>query len=250
MNHHPIKLGHPLDRVVGFPLFRGVESDVLAEMMAAARVSVHAKGEILIEQNQPLTRAYIVLDGWCGLSRGNREGQESLLNIVSRGDIVADSVQDMATCNLQSLTPVELLSFPMAAMNHALEHSPVFAKNMLAETERRTQELLDRIEQLTLRSAEERLGRFLLQMRLHESQIDVREISLPFDKIFIASYLGIKPETLSRALHFFKERGFTVSNKTVTAPDPHALCAFCDVSLASHCDHAQADDCPDHNPKI
>ena len=199
-----------------------------------------------MSQNQPFTRFYIILDGWCAISKNNRDGQESILQILNQSEFLPEPElvsKDVCPFNVQSLTPVTLLMLPPNLVRNALQHSAAFMRNMLAASARRNQELRDHIEQLTLRSAEERVGRFMLQIR---SQTNKRSLAveLPFDKLLIASYLGIKPETLSRTLQIFKERGFTVNRNHITAPDVEYLCNFCDSTLADQCKHAHTDECP------
>ena len=136
--------------------------------------------------------------------------------------------------NLQALTPVKLLMLSPSIVSNALEHSQIFASNMLAAAMQRCQELRDHIEQLTLRSAEQRVGRFLLQMRFNTSE-DGNDIILPFDKAMIAAYLDIKPETFSRILQFFKENGFLIERNHLVVPNRQALCDYCDQATMKSC---------------
>jgi hypothetical protein len=67
---------------------------------------------------------------------------------------------------------------------------------------------------------------------------------LPFDKSLIASYLGMKPETLSRVLQSFRDEGFRIERHQITLPEPYALCRHCDPGTAQKCDLAETDSCP------
>lgn len=235
-----------INAITALPLFKGIEPELLRGLTNSARTTKQTKGDIFLHQNQPFTRFYIVLDGWCAISKGNQDGQESILQILSYGDFLPEpelSQKDLSPFNVQALTPVTLLMIPPTFLHNALQQSPTLMKNMLTAAAARMQDLRDHIEQLTLRSAEERVGRFLLQVR-PQSPANGCEIELPFDKNFIASYLGIKPETLSRTLQLFKERGFEINRSHVTVPNFHSLCSFCDSTLANKCQHAHTDECP------
>jgi len=131
-----------------------------------------------------------------------------------------------------------------AAVKAALAKSAIFAANLARAAMRQTQELRAHIEQLTLFDAEQRVGSFLQYVRQSDFGGDL-DIDLPFDKVAAASYLGIKPETLSRALHAFRDKGFAVENRHITLPDEMALCGYCDSVTATRCQHHMTPKCPE-----
>ncbi|MDR3424315.1 MAG: Crp/Fnr family transcriptional regulator [Alphaproteobacteria bacterium] len=229
------------------PIFRDVKPDVMRELMASAHTAQYQKGAIFLVQSEPVSRFYVMLEGWCGAKKGNAEGQEAILQIFRRGDFLLEAghavLADISPMNLQALTPVQLLALSPAAVRNALERSADFTTNMLAASVRRCQELRDHIEHLTLHNAERRVGRFLLHMRFYTNP-EGNDIVLPFDKSLIAAYLGIKPETLSRTLLAFRKRGFTVERSHMTVPSRTALCAYCDTITMQSCPFACAGDCP------
>jgi CRP-like cAMP-binding protein len=228
------------------PVFQGVDPDVLREMLATAQTAQYQKGAILVAQGASVSRCYIMLEGWCGASKGNAEGQEAILQIFRRGDFLFESARglqtDISSMNLQALTPVHLLTLSPGAVGVAQERSSIFMANMLAGSVRRCQDLRDHIEQLTLHSAEQRVGRFLLQVHFSMSP-EGHDIVLPFEKASIAAYLGIKPETLSRVLQSFRARGFTVERSHLTMPSREALCSYCDKLTMNSCPFANTGDC-------
>ncbi len=236
--------------IEALPIFKGLAAEIMRGLITSARVTKQVKGDIFLVQNQPFSRFYVVLEGWCAISKGNQEGKESILQILSAGDFLPEpelQAKDVSPFNVQALTNVTLLMVSPTFLHNALQQSPELIKNMLTAAAKRMQDMRDHIEQLTLRTAEERVGRFLLQVR-PPPPADGCEIELPFDKNFIASYLGIKPETLSRVLQHFKELGFDINRSHITAPDFHALCGFCDSTLANKCQHHHTEQCP--NPSF
>ena len=232
--------------VLHLPLFRGMEAASLSALLAEARIEEYQKGAVFLAQGDLARRGYVVLNGWCGAVKGNVEGHESILQLFQTGDLFPESNSRApvlaSPVNFQALTPLRLLSLSPQAIHQILALSPVFSANMLACFTRQNEELRDHIEQLTLRSAEQRIGRFLLQIRfLHDDMGG--NIVLPFDKFMIAAYLGIKPETLSRTLQFFKERGFVAERNHLIVPDRHALCDYCDQTTMQSCRFAHDDAC-------
>ena len=229
-------------------LFQGMESALQEGLITSARYTEHHKGDVFLEQGQPISRFYIILEGWVGAIKTNAEGQESILQIFRAGDFLPEPGDTAAvtksSLNLQALTHVRLAMLAPNIVRNALEHSRIFASNMFAASIQRCNDLRNHIEQLTLKTAEERVGRFLLDMRLMGPQTS-NDITLPFDKSLIAAYLDIKPETLSRVLMSFKESGFKMDRTQLNMPDAHALCEYCDATAMQHCHAANTDHCPE-----
>jgi CRP-like cAMP-binding protein len=226
------------------PVFQGVDVEVLRELIATAHSMQYQKGAVIVELGAPIPRCYVVLEGWCGAGKGNADGQEAILQLFRRGDFLFEtsSEGDLCPINLQALTPVHLLSLSPAAVRAAQKRSVALINNMLIASAQRCQELRDHIEQLALHSAEQRVGRFLLQLRFTTSP-EGKNIVLPFDKSSIAAYLGIKPETLSRTLQTFRDRGFKVERSHITIPSREALCEYCDKIIMRSCPFANTQDC-------
>ena len=228
------------------PMFQGVESDVLRELMASAHTAHYQKGTLFLAQGESVSRSYVMMEGWCGASKVNTEGQEALLQLFHRGDFLLEAgssvFADISPMNLQALTPVRLFTLAPGAVRLAMDRSMVLTTNMLASSVRLCQELRDHIEQLALHTAEQRVGHFLLQMRFNTCP-EGDTIVLPFDKALIAAYLNIKPETLSRVLQSFRKRGFMIERSHLTLPFRQALCEYCDKILMQSCPFAQTADC-------
>jgi CRP-like cAMP-binding protein len=228
------------------PVFQGVEAYILREMITSAHTAQYQKGAIFLAQGMEISRFYVVLEGWCGASKGNAEGQEAILQIFRRGDFLLEAaptvLADISPMNLQALTPVHLLTLSPTSVLLAMEHSKIFMANMLAAGVRRCQELRNHIEQLALHNAEERVGRFLLQTRLNTNP-EGNDLVLPFDKLLVAAYLGIKPETLSRVFQLFRKRGFVIERSHMTMPSRKALCGYCDFLTQHACPYAYSPEC-------
>jgi CRP-like cAMP-binding protein len=236
------------EELQALPLFQEVEAEHLRLVADAAQLAHHEKGDVFLLQGQPLAHFYVVLDGWCGASKVNPDGQESILQIFRSGDFLTQPdcfSSPVALCgqNVMALTSARLLLVPPTIMRAVMAGSKVFTANLLSISMRQMQELRDHVEQLTLSSAERRVGRFLLQIKF-SARGDRKELVLPFDKAQIAAYLGIKPETFSRTLQLLKERGFVIKRNRLQVPNRDALCSYCDVHAARSCCLGQTTSCP------
>ncbi len=236
-----------LDNIKKLPLFAGIGDSALREIASQARISCHDDGNRLLEQGETVQRLYIVLAGWVKIFKNDTDGREAVIQILGTGENVLEPAvvnSQPAQANAQIVGKTHLFSLPAAALREHLESNKILAINMLSSLALQSSNFIAHIEQLTLRSAEQRIGWFLLKLRLSGDQKSL-DINLPYDKSLIASLLGIKPETFSRALQSFRERGFDTGKHVLRMPEIHALCEFCDQDLAQHCMREEAERCRD-----
>ncbi|PHR59877.1 MAG: hypothetical protein COA47_08825 [Robiginitomaculum sp.] len=233
--------------IQALPAFSKLDRNELDSLLSHADVREAKKGKLLFLQSEPLSRMYLILSGWVKLYKGTDAGNEAVLQMLSAGDSVMEASVFLDIPSVASAQVVEdaiLLSLPAPVVRQVLQENKSFALNMLGNLSLRSQNLIRQIEHSRLRKASERVGWFLLKLGLEEGNENATCIRLPYDKSLIASYLDMTPETFSRTLKKFRDRGFHIENDTVTQPDPKALCAYCDPSLADACKFRDDPDCP------
>ena len=89
----------------------------------------------------------------------------------------------------------------------------------------RYRDLLHEIIKLKTQSPAQRLGAFFLS--LAEEAEDGDAVQLPYDKNLIAARVGMKPESLSRALVRLREIGVESEKRELIVNDINALRDFC-----------------------
>lgn len=234
------------DRIRNLPLFAGIDGEDLKEILRFARVTHHEKGALIFMQGEQASRFYIVLKGWVKLFKGDIDGQESILQVLSVGDALLETAifnNAILPVSAQAIEHVELLSIPSSIMREKLQTNSTLAMNMLSTVAVRSQAMISQFEQLTLKSVSQRVGRFLLKLLL-QNEGRGTHFKLPYDKSLIAGYLGMKPETFSRALQTLKDEGIEVERNEITLPSLFALCDYCDIELAGQCPRHQTAECP------
>ncbi len=232
--------------IMSLPLFSGFSADNLEAFLSCGQLREFNKGKLLFLEGEQATRFYIVLKGWVKIFKGTTGGEETILQMLSAGDAIMESAVFLNTSfpvNAQIAEDAVLLSLPAPMLREQIKNNNILALNLLATMSYRSQGLIRQIEDTRLKSVDERIGWFLLQLLLDQGKIS-REIRLPYDKSLIASYLDMKRETFSRSLKRLKEKGFKIENDTVVIPNLGALCDFCDVNTAQICSLHGTDECP------
>ncbi len=228
------------------PTFAAMDDDDLDEILSFAQIREYSKEKLLFLRDEPAARLYIVLDGWVKVYNGLESGEEAILQMLGSGETLLESAVFLnvpAPVSAQVVEHALLLSIPAPVIRQRIQSNPQLAVNMLNAVSIRSQRLVQQIELSRLKSAQERVGWFLLRLALNQKPSD-GIIFLPYEKSIIASYLDMRPETFSRTLQKFRKEGFDVSADQVKMPDRQALCDFCDVELAGHCVIAKTPDCP------
>jgi len=245
----PLALASDVEQNLAFisslPLFRGLSESSLRTLLKNARLIEADKNEILVAQGEPVTRLFVVLDGWVKAVKMTTEGQEAVLQIAGKKEALLDisfSAPSISGQTLRTITPSRILSLSLPIVKDHLTRNRELILNLFGATTQRLQRLAGQFEQVTLKSATQRVGWFLVNLHL-ETGLEGTPLKLPFDKALIATYLNIKPETLSRAFKEFRSHGFVIDKDKVILPDPHALCSFCDPDLAVRCCRAEATRC-------
>ena len=102
---------------------------------------------------------------------------------------------------------------------------------MLGAIAARQHYLVQQIEQVTTRTAPQRIGAFLIRFCKKNRQAEGQwVVHLPYDKSVISTRMNIKPETFSRALAKLEPYGVHIEKKHILITDMEALAEFCDIS--------------------
>lgn len=189
-------------------LFAGLDVGTVAALLRHARTARFPRGAVLFSRGDPADRFFVILDGWVKLSRQTSDGHESVIGLFTRGDSFAEAAtfeEGEFPVDGVVVEEARLLVVPAAPFLAWLRRHPEIAFNMMASLSRHMRALVEKIEQLTTRTATERLAGFIVG--LCDARESPARLRLPLDKVLIAGRLGMQPETLSRALTRLREHG-------------------------------------------
>lgn len=216
------------------PLFSGLPEDDIQFFLDQSVVRAHDKNKILCIRGEPAEHFYIVHDGWVKLFRETVEGEESVLALCTKGDSFSKAVlfeNEAHPASAQVVEPAIIFEIPANIIRDRIKKDTTLAYNMLVAMAQNINRLGMQIEHLSAMNTAQRVGCFLL--KLNEMQEGKPVCTLPYDKLLVARYLGMKAETFSRALNALKTVGVSVQGNEVQMQDLPALKAYCCVACSS-----------------
>ncbi len=238
-NQSPLQCSIALDdqsTILDFPFFRNLSQSTIAELFRLSNVKTYKKGSLLFLEGEPASRIYVILCGWIKIYKSTPDGNETVEQMLSTGNLVIESsifTNDKYVSSAQISNEAKLLSFPSSIYRNLLNKDLALALNSLKYLSQTSRNYLNQIDNNRLKSSKERVGWFLLKQFIEQKNPNT--ILLPYEKTIIASLLDMKPETFSRSLKSFKNSGLSSEKHQIQIKDIKMLCHYCDTELATHC---------------
>ena len=207
------------------------EFDALHEAGDLARVGpndvLHSEGEVVREIN-------ILLTGYVGATRLHPNGSIVLVDVIQPVrplSLPAAWLGKPARAGMQMLTSGRLIVFQMEDLRAAVDRHPTLERPLfeLALGELHSLEL--EAYDLKLRSAPQRLAKYLLSLVTEPEQTPARFV-LPFEKRLLAAQIGCSQEHLSRAFAALRPLGVETQRGVVVLRDLERLRSFAGVGRA------------------
>ncbi len=210
------------------PLFAGLAEAVVAGLVVGAEVVALPAERPLFHAGELVERFFVVLDGHVEVSVES-DGRRSVIEVVRTGGVLGDAglfAGGRFLTSARVLTAATFLAVPAAPFVARLEQHFDVQLHMLTTMSLRLRMLVRQIAELKLKNTAQRLGSFLLSLCTAPSgRVELR---FPYDKKLVAEELGMKPESLSRALAKLARVGVeSRSDNIVVVADIDRLRAFC-----------------------
>jgi CRP-like cAMP-binding protein len=216
-------------------VFLGVDPALLASLGAAAMpVRVRAE-QHLFHTGDDAETFFWLESGSMRLYRLTHDGEEKVFQMVGDGDLVAETAMFIEPCRypLSAVAESECIlhRLPRRHLLALVRQSPDIALRFLAAMSQRLYQAVNRIDQLTVNNASQRLVLYFID--LHRQQRS-RWLTLPVNINVLARQLNIVPETLSRQLHRFKQAGLISGQRREwVLLDVEGLCRAVDLPVSS-----------------
>ena len=218
-------------------LFDGLTEDSLKGLLAVSLIQEHDSSKILVQQGDLPEGVYLVIEGSLKTLRLNEEGSEATMRLLEAGDTCMEAVLFMggpSPISVQTLTKCRVLVIPERTVRSHVLADAQFAVNVLRIVTRHYKNAILQIDAMQIKSPVQRVGYYFLMKHLEAGHDDL-EFTLPFKKQIIANYLGMTPETFSRALKQIRAIGIDVEDDVIRMKDAFSLCHFCDHDTAAIC---------------
>jgi CRP/FNR family transcriptional regulator, dissimilatory nitrate respiration regulator len=185
------------------PLFSHLDKSSLAALAASVEQKSYLKNEIIFRERELADKLFMVCDGVVKIFKSNAQGQEHILHIMSKNSIIAEVPMFAGgryPANCVALSDSILFAIPRQKFVSLIKSDPQVALNILALQAERLREFACKIEQLSLRTTEQKFLNFLVNNAYTENNITIAKTNnLNIQEL--ANYLGTARENLSRIIN-------------------------------------------------
>ena len=215
-------------------LFTELSANDLNSLAADSRLVDHSRGHSLFLQGDTAKCFYLVAGGCVSVFRDTPSGSRTVLHIARQGETFAEAAAlklGHYPASAEAASDCTLVEIPASAFRDVLRKDPDLALKVIGSLSIRLRILVEEVEQLTVKSASQRVGGFLLDL-VREERENRATVALPYEKSLVAAKLGMKPESLSRALANLRRYGVeSTRSAEVHLHHTSSLRAFCHTEM-------------------
>lgn len=204
-------------------LFANMQDEHFEALMRGAYVQNFPPAIELIHEGEPSDFLHVVLEGSVELFAGwsTRETTMATVRPVSTF-ILAATIKDAPyLMSARTLEKSRIILLPSSDVREIFDTDPAFARSVVTELAQCYRHVVKHTKNLKLRTSLERLANYLV--RCNDVSDSADGFDLPIEKRRLASYLGMTPENLSRAIKALQQYGVAISGQRVSIPDDTAL---------------------------
>lgn len=207
-------------------LFSEVRDDHFDVLMRGAYIQNFPPQIELLAEGDPSDFLHIILSGSVDLFScwNGRETSMATVRPVSTF-ILAATVKDAPyLMSARTLEKSRIVLVPSQDVRAVFDIDAGFARAVVTELAQCYRSVVKNTKDLKLRNSQERLANYILRQQLRAGGAD--RFELQFEKRRLASFLGMTPENLSRAIKSLRPYGVTLDGSKVTISDQAELANF------------------------
>ena len=186
---------------------------LFSTLRSAGRAKTCMAGDHLFEQADDCNGLYLLESGLVGLRKLNEDGTTMLVNLARPGDFIGYGpllTDGEHATSAEILQASQVIFIDLARVQRLLQETPELLSLLLQQATRDLYALEDKYLQMATRQAHVRLAALLLSFKTTAPGCTERadcKFELPLMNKDIADLIGIRPETLSRAIGQLRSAG-------------------------------------------
>lgn len=217
------------------PLFEHLPVAAFERLAEQSFVQSEPIDAVLFQEGDTARFLHVILSGKVALfatasgGAGGQPPREAIIEIFPAGEVVIAPAVLLELPYLLSARVIEsarIAFLPAPIIREFLRDNPGFAREAALMLARHWRLLARQLKDQKLRSAPQRLGRYLLTL-VNGARTGRVEIELPFDRRTLASWLGMSPENLSRSIAQLNEVGVHFRGRSASIDSVDRLHAYC-----------------------
>jgi len=190
-------------------LFAELDVAQVQKIMSTANAKRCWRDQAIFSEADPVSEAFVLLNGSVKLTQSRMNGNELILRLLGRGDIVGrvfgrDGGQ---CCTARAIQTSELLVWNAYVFESLLWEFPAFCRSTIQALQEQLLEMEERFWGASTQSIGSRLGNELLRLGSKLEQQNARERRILLSHSELAQLTGISPCTISRLLRAWQSQG-------------------------------------------
>jgi CRP/FNR family transcriptional activator FtrB len=205
------------------PLFQDMAEANFDTLMRGAYLQTFPPQIELITEGDPSDFLHVVIDGSVELfaTWNRRETVMATVRPISTFILAATIRNAPYLMSARTLEKSRIVLLPSVDVQAVFDVDAAFARAVVTELAQSYRGVVKHTKDLKLRTSVERLANYLL--RKHAASGSLAAFDLTIEKRRLASYLGMTPENLSRAIKTLQAYGVVIEGSTVRITDPADL---------------------------
>ena len=207
-----------ISSLVHVSLFSGLSEQHLAHVCQIAQKEDFKKNEMILFEDEPDSRLYIILEGSVKLTMNSEDGREFIFSFLGEGDFFGElSILDdeIRSTNVVAVENTTLLCIQRDKYQDIFWCFPNVMLNLLSEMTQRLRKRDTHIKSLSFRNATGKVASTILQFAddsgdIYKGQVEITRLPPHRD---IANMVGTSRETISRAINWLARQGYLVKHQ-------------------------------------
>ncbi len=220
-------------------LLKNLPDSVTEPLLSEAVSKTYNHGETLFLQGERAKVIHVILDGWVKLYRISPNGNEAVVRVFTKGYSFGEAVafrNEEYPVSGEAVTNCKVLQFSSPSLIAKMNEQPEVCLSVVASMAQHMHALMSQLEQMKAQTGAQRVAEFLLDLATTDAGSCV--VTLPYDKVLTAGYLGMKPASLSRAFAKLRNTGVRISRNHASIDDLGRLRDYAEEDPAEAWSHA------------